>query len=454
MGFLYSVIGFIIAIGILVSIHEFGHYWVAKKLGVKVLKFSVGMGKPLWSKVIGKDQTEFVVAAIPLGGYVRMLGENDPDFDVADDEKHRAFDNQPIWKRSLIILAGPGINFLFAIFLLTLLGLQNEDRLDPVLGDPQPNSALVKAGGKSGDRLLSVNDREIEFLSHQQLYIMNQVLQGEPLNIEVLSGSSKRRLVIETTDIPIYNINPRRMMSQLGLIPQLPPISSEIGVVGDDSPAQRAGIQKGDKIVGINGMVIKSWQQMSEQIAPSQGVELMLDIDRQGNLVQLKVTPEIRDLNGQSRSVIGVGPVVTSYSPEQLVTVDRTLWQAFVHGLDQTWQMSSVTLRMLGKMLTLQVSHQNISGPITIANVAGQAIQIGLDYYIHVLAVISISLGVMNLLPIPILDGGHLLVHLIEGVAGKSAAESFFAVGQRVGVVLLLGFMTLAFYNDILRLLN
>jgi len=454
MGFLYSVIGFIIAIGVLVAVHEFGHYWVAKKLGVKVLKFSVGFGKPLWSKVAGKDQTEYVIAAIPLGGYVRMLGENDPDVTVSEDEKHRAFDNQPIWKRSLIILAGPGINFLFAIVLLTLLGLQNEDRLDPVLGDPRPNSVLVQAGGQAGDRLLSVNGREIQFLSQQQLYIMNQVLQGEPLTLEVLSGSSKRTLTVQTNEIPIYNINPRSMMLQLGLVPQLPPITSEIGVVGKGSPAEKAGIEAGDKIVGISGVAISSWKKMSEQIAPSEGRELSLDIDRQGERIQISVTPEVRDVNGESRSVIGVGPVATPYAPEQLVVIERNLWQAFVHGLDQTWQMSTVTLRMLGKMVTLQVSHENINGPITIANVAGQAIQIGLDYYIHVLAVISISLGVMNLLPIPILDGGHLLVHLVEGIAGKRAAESFFAVGQRVGVVLLLGFMVLAFYNDIFRLLN
>ena len=454
MGFLYSVIGFIIAIGVLVAVHEFGHYWVAKKLGVKVLKFSVGFGKPLWSKVAGPDQTEYVIAAIPLGGYVRMLGENDPDVKVTENEKHRAFDNQPIWKRSLIILAGPGINFLFAIVLLTFLGLQSEERLDPVLGDPRPNSALVQAGGQSGDRLLTVNGREIVFMSHQQLYIMNQVLKSEPLVLEVLSGSSKRTLNIQTDKIPIYNINPRSMMLQLGLVPQLPKISSEIDVVGDGSPAEKAGIKKGDKILGINGVKVNSWQAMSEQIAPSRAGELLLEIDRQGALIQLKVTPEVREFNGESRAVIGVGPVATPYDLDQIVKINRSFWQALIHGLDQTWQMSTVTLRMLGKMITLQVSHENINGPITIANVAGQAIQIGLDYYIHVLAVISISLGVMNLLPIPVLDGGHLLVHLVEGIAGKRVAESFFAVGQRIGVVLLLGFMLLAFYNDIFRLLN
>ena len=454
MGFLYSVIGFLIAIGVLVAVHEFGHYWVAKKLGVKVLKFSVGFGKPLWRKVAGADQTEYVIAAIPLGGYVKMLGENDPDVHVSDSEKHRAFDNQPIWKRSLIILAGPGINFLFAVVLLTLLGLKTEERLDPVLGQAQESSAMVIAGAQEGDRLLSVDGRAFDYLSHQQLYIMNQVLQGETLSFKVLSGSRTKNLQIETEGLPIYNINPRNMMYQLGLVPQSPPITNEINVVSEDSPAMKAGLLAGDKVVSIDGKAVKSWADLSAAIAPRPETSLDFVVSRNEKLVEMSITPDSRIVNGEARGVIGVGPVFTPYLESQLVHVDRSLLKAFVEGVDQTWQMSVVTLRMLGKMITLQVSHQNINGPITIANVAGQAIQIGLDYYIHVLAVISISLGVMNLLPIPILDGGHLLVHLVEGVAGKRAAENFFAVGQRIGLFVLIGFMGLAFYNDIFRLLN
>ncbi len=454
MGFIYSVIGFVIAIGILVAVHEFGHYWVARKLGVKVLRFSVGFGKPLWKKVAGADQTEYVIAAIPLGGYVRMLGENDPDTPVRPEERHRAFDNQPIWKRSLIILAGPGINFLFAILLFTLLGLQTSERLDPVLGNSPSASAVASAGIKPGDRLLSVNGREVDYLSHQQLYIMNQVLQGEPLQMEILSGSNKRTVEIVTQDIPIYNISPSSMMYQLGIVPPSPPITSEIAYVAPDSPALGAGVEVGDKVLEISGQPVGSWNDLSKLITPNAGKEITVVMDRNGQRVALTMVPDSRPFNGTEIGVIGVSPKRVSYTDDQLVKINRGLWTAFVEGVDQTWQMSTVTLRMLGKMLTLQVSHKNVNGPIMIANVAGQAIQIGLDYYIHILAVISISLGVMNLLPIPILDGGHLLVHLVEGVAGKRAAESFMAIGQRVGVFILLGFMGLAFYNDIFRLLN
>lgn len=454
MGFLYSVIGFLIAIGILVAVHEFGHYWVARKLGVKVLRFSVGFGKPLWKKTAGPDNTEYVIAALPLGGYVKMLGENDPDTPVSPAERHRAFDNQPIWKRSLIILAGPGINFLFAIVLFTLLGLQTVERLEPVFGNAPEASAVYKAGVREGDRILAVNGRTVDYLAHQQLYIMNQVLQGETMEMEVLSGAKKRTLQIETSDIPIYNISPGSMMYQLGIVPPSPPISSEIALISPDSPAQKAGIHVGDKVVGISGQPVTSWRDLSDLIAPNPGKEIKVAVDRNGEQIVFDITPAARPINGGEIGVIGIGPKATSYADDQLVSIERGLWSAFVDGMDQTWQMSTVTLRMLGKMLTLQVSHKNVNGPIMIANVAGQAIQLGLDYYIHILAVISISLGVMNLLPIPILDGGHLLVHLVEGVAGKRAAENFFAIGQRIGVFMLLGIMGLAFYNDIFKLLN
>lgn len=450
MGFIYSVVGFLIAIGILVAVHEFGHYWVARKLGVKVLRFSVGFGKPIWKKVAGPDQTEYVLAAIPLGGYVKMLGENDPDNPVSAAESHRAFDNQPIWKRSLIILAGPGINFLFAIVLFTILGLQSVERLEPVFGDSPAASAVAQAGIKKGDRLLAVDGRQVNYLAHQQLYIMNSVLKGAPLELQVLSNGQTRTVQIKTDDIPIYNINPGSMMHQLGITQLEPALTSEIGEVMVDSPASDAGIQTGDTIIAIAGQQVSSWRQLSTLIAPNPEQELALTIRRQAETKTVKVTPSAKPYNGKTVGVIGIKPKLLDH----IVTVERGLWSSFTEGVDQTWQMSAVTLRMLGKMLTRQVSHKNINGPITIANVAGEAIQVGLDYYIHILAVISISLGVMNLLPIPMLDGGHLLMNAVEVVAGKSVAERFFAVGQRIGIVILLGFMSLAFYNDIFKLLN
>ncbi|MDB4512011.1 RIP metalloprotease RseP [Arenicella sp.] len=455
MGFVYSVLGFLIAIGILVAVHEFGHFWVARKLGVKVLRYSIGFGKPLWSKVSGEDKIEYVIAAIPLGGYVKMLGEGDPNTPVEPHEKHRAFDNQPVWKRTLIVAAGPGINFLFAILLFLILGMMSDDGLTPIVGDIPAESVAAQAGLRAGDELISVDGRAVTHFGEQDLYIFNQVLRGKNLNLEVRTqGNSNKTITLDVTGLPIYNINPSFLTRTLGLVSVAPKVTTQLERILADSPAADAGLQVGDNVVAINQQPITSWQQMVEIISASPEQELTLSILRNDVLSRVEITPTLYQEGDQRVGRIGIGPKILPYDASQLVEVDRSLWQSFKYGVDQTWLMSSVTVRMLWKMLTLQVSHKNISGPITIAQVAGQAIQVGLDYYLHILAVISISLGVMNLLPIPMLDGGHLFMYAIEVVAGKRASEKVFAVGQRLGIVFLACLMSLAFYNDIFRLLN
>lgn len=455
MDFIYSVIGFLIAIGVLVAVHEFGHFWVARKLGVKVLRYSIGFGKPLWKKVHGEDQIEYVVAAIPLGGYVKMLGEGDEESAVHADERHRAFDRQPIWKRTLIVAAGPGINFLFAILVFLALGMMSKEALEPTLGDIPAGSLVAQANIQPGDQLLAVDGRQLEFFGQHDLYIFNQVLKGDDIELLVQQGNNTPQtfnLVVK--DIPIYNISPSFLTRTLGLVPVFPQATTELDRILDNSPAQQAGMVSGDKIIAIDGQNIDSWQQLVTVVSEAPGRNLVIDIARANSVQRLSVTPEALEVNGQTVGRLGIGPKVEPYAPEQLRQIDRNLWQAFNYGVEQTWLMSSVTVRMLWKMLTLQVSHQNVSGPITIASVAGQAIQVGLDYYLHILAVISISLGVMNLLPIPLLDGGHLLMYAVELVAGQNASEKVFAVGQRLGIVFLFCLMSLAFYNDIFRLLN
>ncbi|MCL4139522.1 UNVERIFIED_CONTAM: hypothetical protein GTU68_031292 [Idotea baltica] len=455
MGFLYSVVGFLIAIGILVAVHEFGHFWVARKLGVKVLRYSIGFGKPLWSKVAGEDKIEYVIAAIPLGGYVKMLGEGDPDTPVEPHEAHRAFDNQPIWKRTLIVAAGPGINFLFAILLFLMLGMMTQESINPIIGDIPAESVAAKAGLQAGDELLHVDGRSVEHFGEQDLYVFNQVLRGKNIELSVRKEDSTINLLtLDVSELPIYNISPSFLTRTLGLIPVAPKITTELDRIIDDSPADQAGLQSGDRVVAIDERPIDSWQQMVELISASPQQEITLSIQRGELLSKIAVTPSLYEEGDLRIGRIGVSPLVLPYDDSQLVTVERSLWQALKYGVDQTWLMSSVTVRMLWKMVTLQVSHKNISGPITIAQVAGQAIQVGLDYYLHILAVISISLGVMNLLPIPMLDGGHLFMYAIEVVAGKRVSEKVFAVGQRLGIVFLACLMSLAFYNDIFRLLN
>jgi regulator of sigma E protease len=454
MSFLYSILGFILAIGVLVAVHEFGHFWVARKLGVKVLTFSIGFGKPLWKKVAGEDQTEYVLAAIPLGGYVKMLGEGSYDQPIPEHELHRSFDRQPIWKRSLIVLAGPGINFLFAILLFMLLGMNTEKNLVPEFGDLPEQSNLYQAGVSAGDTLIAVDGKPARHLFEHDLYIFNQVLKRQSIELEVSGASGVRKLLVRTDQIPIYNINPGSLMRQLGFVPIAPPTTTAISGVSAGSPAEQAGLQADDRFISIDSIRINSWRELSEIVVPAAGKALPIVIERDGVEMNFIITPESREINGKQTGLLGVARAFTPYADDQVVELSRNPLQALQYGTEKTWLMSSLTLRMLWKMVTLQVSHKNVNGPITIADVAGQAIQIGWETYVYVLAVISISLGVMNLLPIPMLDGGHLLMYVVEAAAGKNISEKVFALGQRVGVLLLVCLMSLAFYNDIFRLLN
>ena len=455
MGFLYSVLGFFIAIGVLVAVHEFGHFWVARKLGVKVLRFSIGFGKPLWTKVHGEDQIEYVIAAIPLGGYVKMLGEADSDTPIAASELHRAFDRQPIWKRSLIVAAGPGINFLFAILLFLMLGMVGKQALTPTLGELPVDSIVARAGIQAGDTLLSIDGKQVDYFGQHDLHIFNRVLQGTSIELTVArAGGSIVDVELPVAGIPIYNISPAFLSRTLGLVPVSPNATTRVDRVLEGSPAAGAGLQAGDEIVAIDAQPITSWSDLVSLVSGAPERQLEFTVIRNQNPQQLFITPEAIEVNGEKIGRIGIGPVVEPFAPEQIVQVNRSLLSALGYGVEQTWLMSSVTLRMLWKMVTLQVSHKNISGPITIAEVAGQAIQVGLEYYLYILAVISISLGVMNLLPIPMLDGGHLMMYAVEVVAGQNISQKVFAVGQRVGIVLLICLMSLAFYNDIFRLLN
>ena len=374
MSFLYSIIGFLIAIAVLVAVHEFGHFWVARKLGVKVLRFSVGFGKPLWKKVSGPDQIEYVLAAIPLGGYVKMLGEGgDEPIDPA--EKHRAFDNQPLWKRSLIVAAGPGINFLFAIVLFMLLGMMPEERVIPVFGSSSAQSAVAKSGIMPGDTLVEIDDKPIKHILERDLYVFNQVLKQHPLELLIKDITGATRLVeVKTDSIPIYNINPSTVMRQLGLVHVAPPSSSLISAVVDGSPADQIGLLVGDRIISIDGVVLENWFDLRDIVMPSAGKALSLVIDRQGDVSSLIIVPNGVTVGDREIGQIGVGGTFLPYRDDQLVRFSRSPIQAFFYGVDRTWQMSVLTLRMLGKMITGQVSPKNVSGPVTIAEVAGQAI--------------------------------------------------------------------------------
>lgn len=454
MSFLYSIIGFVIAIGVLVAVHEFGHFWVARKLGVKVLTFSIGFGKPIWRKVAGPDQTEYIIARIPLGGYVKMLGEGSETEPVDPKEAHRAFDNQPIWKRSLIVVAGPAINFLFAILLFMMLGLQTEQHLEPTFGNVTEQSILAQSGVNAGDSLISVDGKPARFLAEHDLYVFNQVLKRQPIELEIESNGRRSKVTIATSDIPIYKVNPASLMRQLGFVGVQPEITTDIERVAKGSPAESGGLKVGDKFVSIDQIQITSWRDLTAAVQPAAGQPLLITVERDGANVSMTITPKSINVGNATYGQLGVGPTVLPPRPEQIIEINRSPLAALTHGVNQTWLMSTLTLRMLGKMITLQVSHKNVNGPLMIADVAGQAIQVSFSTYLYFLALISISLGVMNLLPIPMLDGGHLASYVIEVFAGKRFAQKAFIAVQPFGLLMLAGLMSLAFYNDILKIFN
>lgn len=450
-GFIYSIFGFLIAIGILVVVHEFGHFWVARRLGVKVLRFSVGFGKPLWVRRAGADGTEYALSALPLGGYVKMLDETEGE--VAAHERHRAFNRQHVAKRMAIVLAGPGFNFLFAILAYALLFMIGVEGLKPVVGKVADDSPAQVAGFRAGDTLLTIDGKEVRSWDQHRLYLYQKALDREQVRFEVRDPDGYvHTRELDFSEMSREDINAGQIEQGSGLygyVPEIPPV---IGVVEADSPAQKAGMQAGDRIVEVSGTATPTWQDVVTAISANPDKRLRFLVARGDAQLNLEITPKAEESNGKRIGKIGAGVQVPQVPDEWRVTVRLSPLAAVWTGVESTWSMSVLTLKVLYKMLTLEVSTDSISGPITIAQYAGYSAQIGLDRFIMFLAVISISLGVLNLLPIPVLDGGHLLYYAIEAVKGGPLPEHVLGWGQRLGVMLLLALMMLAFYNDFVRL--
>ena len=450
MGVLYTIAAFIFALGILIVVHEFGHYWVAKTLGVKVLRFSVGFGKPLWRKNFGKDSTEFVVAAIPLGGYVKMLDENEAD--VAEHERARAFNRQSIAKRCAIVVAGPAFNFIFAIIAYWLLFLGGINDIKPVIDRVEPGSVAQRAGFQQGDTIQEFNGYPVEGWEQYRLYLFNQAIDGAKLNVKVKDAAGQtydRQL--DLSGLPIKDLDASFLEKQVGLYVYVPVIFVHEVLEG---PAKRAGLQVDDVFVQINGRDILSSKEFLEVVSSHPGKALEFTVRRGEELRKISVTPEAKQEEGKTVGRLGI-----TFSRKPLPDTMRikirygpltALWK----GTEKTWDTSILTLKILYKILTLEVSAKNISGPITIAQVAGQTAQIGLEKFVQFLALVSISLGVLNLLPIPILDGGHLLFYVVEAIKGSPVSDRVLLWGQQIGLLMLISIMILAFYNDFTRLLH
>ncbi len=452
MDILISIASFILAIVILVGIHEFGHFWVARRLGVKVLRFSIGFGKPLWCWVGRKDKTEYVIAAIPLGGYVKMLDEREAA--VPTDEAHRAFNRQSLKVRAAIVAAGPLFNFIFAIFAFSIAFMLGETGIRPLVGQVEPGSMAARAGITAGDEILTINQEKTPTwgLTIQALAAAS-VNQGVvDIQVRNADDQSARRQLDASQLGDISTID--NLLEHIGIQPQRPVIPPVFGQIIVDEAAHQAGIQTGDRVISADGETIADWVSWVEYVRARPGQTIDLIIERENQTVPLMLTPAEYERHGETIGRIGAANQATDELARYRAEYRLPPLQALDAAITRTAEYSWLTLKVLWRILTGQASVQNLSGPFTIADVAGKTASGGLVHFIKFLAIISISLGVLNLLPIPMLDGGHLFYFALEAVRGSPLPESWMENGQKIGLMLLAGLMALAFYVDFQRLFS
>jgi len=454
MTLLHTLIAFFVALGSLVVVHELGHYLVARWCGVKVLRFSVGMGRVIWSRRFGRDQTEWALSILPLGGYVKMLDAREQALeDISEADLKREFTRQSVWRRIAIVAAGPIANFLLAIVLFAGLYMHGVPEPVPVLRAAAGQSAAYQAGLRAGDRITAINGAPVQVWSEVRWKLMQLVLEKADARVDVErpnpNGSGK---LLNSVTLRLAGIDSNELegdfLGKLGLALARPP-----AVLGKimDGPAKAAGLQSGDRITAIDAVPVQDGLAFVEKVRESAGKSLLLEGVRGGNRFEVRVTPEAVE-EGDSGKRIGRIKVEVPLAPEMATVSDGPL-TALAKGAQRTWDTSAMTVKMIGKMIVGQVSLKNITGPITIADYAGQTARVGLVSYLSFLAFISISLGVMNLLPIPVLDGGHLLYYALEILTGRPVSERFGEIAQRAGLGLLMALMLVAAFNDIVRLM-
>lgn len=448
LDFGWSVAGFIVALSILVCVHEYGHYWMARRLGVKVLRFSLGWGKP-WKSFRTRDGVEWSLAPYPIGGYVKMLDEAEGPVDPS--ERHLAFNTQPVASRMAILVAGPAANFLLAILLYLAIFVVGVQGMRPVIAEPGAQSAAAVAGLREGDEVIEVEGKAIPTWTDLRMALIDYKLGAQSMRLRVRdAGGTERDAVL---DLRKVRSDPEYLFSDLGLDGLEPKAEPVLGAVQPGSPAEAAGLLTGDRILTVEGESIGDWSMLVDAVRARPGEITRLDIERAGELRQVDVVLAAVEQNGRSIGRLGAGPVIDEQVWQNLRASRRLgAIEAVPAAIAQTWQMTQVTLRVLWHMLLGEVSVKNVSGPIQIAQVAGDTAQIGLVSFLSFMAVVSVSLGVLNLLPIPLLDGGHLLMFAVEGVRGRPLSERSQIAAQYVGFAFIGMLMVLALFNDIMRL--
>ncbi|MEB8058051.1 RIP metalloprotease RseP [Pseudomonas fulva] len=447
---LYMIIGTLVALGVLVTFHEFGHFWVARRCGVKVLRFSVGFGTPLvrWHD---RQGTEFVIAAIPLGGYVKMLDEREGD--VPPALVGQSFNRKPVGQRIAIVAAGPVANFLLAIFFFWVLAMLGSQQIRPVIGTVETGSLAAAAGLTAGQEIVSVDGKPTNGWSAVNLQLVRRLGESGTLNIVVRDeGSSAEQQRQVKLDRWLKGADEPDPIRSLGLEPWRPAIVPVLAEIDPKGPAAAAGLKTGDRLLGVGGQSVSEWQQVVDSVRARPGAQVVVRLERDGAPLDIPVTLGAKGEGEAAAGYLGAGVKGGQWPASMLREVSYGPVEAVGEGLSRTWNMSVLTLQSLKKMLFGELSVKNLSGPITIAKVAGASAQSGVGDFLNFLAYLSISLGVLNLLPIPVLDGGHLLFYLVEWARGRPLSDRVQGWGVQIGISLVLGVMLLALINDLGRL--
>ena len=453
-----TLLAFIVTIGVLVTIHEYGHFQVARWCNVKVLKFSIGFGKPLWQKTFGKDKTEFVLAAIPLGGFVKMLDEREQQAEEnpapqSEADLKRAFNRQSVWKRIAIVLAGPVANLLLAIILYWGLFMLGVTGMRPIVGVVDDNSLAAHASLQSGEVIQKVAGKPVSTWQEARWLLLEESFENKSVEIEGVNDNNElmqHTLSFEGMDADV-EID---ILKKIGLGVYKPNIAAVIGEILPDSAAEKAGFKPNDKILQINKVEMLEWEQVVNVIKNNPNKKLQFKIEREQKIMDISASPDAIKENNQTVGRMGAGVKLEQAALNKLlITLNYSPLVSLQKAVNKTWETSIFSLKMLGKMLIGQISLKGISGPVTIATYAGESANLGLKTFLGFLALVSISIGVLNLLPIPVLDGGHLMYYMLEIIKGSPVSEQAMLAGQKIGFVLLGLLMTIALFNDFNRLI-
>ncbi|WP_270661441.1 MULTISPECIES: sigma E protease regulator RseP [unclassified Aeromonas] len=448
-GLLWNIGAFIVALGLLVAVHEFGHFWVARRCGVKVERFSIGFGKAIWRR-LGKDGTEYVLALIPLGGYVKMLdGRVDA---LKPGEEVQAFNHKSVWARMAIVAAGPMANFVFALFAFWLMFMIGVPSVKPVVGEVRPASIVAEAGILPGMEIVGVGGEETGDWE-SVTYALISHLGDDSVQLK-LKAANTSYAVDKTLQLAGWKFDPDKEspIGSLGIVPLGGKVLPVVEAVVPSSASEKAGLQIGDRIKGVDGEAITEWAQFVERVQQSPAQPLQVTVERGGSEMTLTLTPDGKKVKGQLVGFVGLSPQLVPLPDEYRTLLQYGPLQALWHGVQKTWSLITLTFDMIGKLIGGIVSLDNLSGPISIAKGAGSSADYGLVYFLGFLALISVNLGIINLFPLPVLDGGHLVYFLIEAITGKPVSEKIQEVGFRIGAAILMLLMGIALFNDFARL--